>query len=289
MAQIWIIGASSGIGRSLALAYAQLGYGVFASARNSDALNSLCIEFESLKTQQEHHGAALGSIHAMPMDMTDVQSINDVVAAMGTFSFESGPTLIEKVIINGGTCEYIDELPLDAELFRRVFETNLFGAINCSNAAIPLLQSQQSKQSQEFQYSQQSKTPIEPQLVFVSSSVTYQALPRAHAYGGSKAALRYMAECLKVDLLDKGIDVRLVSPGFVKTPLTDKNDFDMPFMISSDEAAQRIIKGLQGKHFDLAFPRRFTYLLKVLAILPNVLKFKLLSKMTASNPDLEKA
>jgi short-subunit dehydrogenase len=255
MKNIWLVGASSGIGQSLAFAYAELGHRVFISARSVDALNAQALSYA--KKVLVNKGST-GQLVAMPLDVTDSTSISNAVNTI-----KDHVEFLDSVIINAGTCEYIDDIVMDIDLFRRVMETNLFGAIQVSNASLPLL----------------FNSP-EPQLVFVSSSVTYQTLPRAHAYGGSKAALHYFAECLKIDIQYHGIDVRVVSPGFVKTPLTDKNDFDMPFMITSDNAAQRIIKGLKGKKFDVHFPKRFTVTLKIFSFLPDRIKFKLLGKMT---------
>ena len=264
MGSIWIIGASSGIGKSLALSYASLGYEVVISARSQQKLVELRNDFNDQKSRSKISSEiGAGSMVVLPLDITDSSSINEAVSKLYQ---SSNSATVEKVIINAGTCEYVDDLPIDTELFKRIFDTNLFGVINCVNAALPLLES--------------NTTDSSKQLVFVSSSVTYQSLPRAHAYGGSKAALRYLAECLKVDLLDSSIDVRIVSPGFVKTPLTDKNDFEMPFLISSEEAAQRIIKGLKGSSFDIQFPKRFTLILKLFSLMPDALKFKCLSKMT---------
>lgn len=263
MKSIWVVGASSGIGESLALAYAKLGYRVFISARSESRLNALALAYNG--TRDELQGQ--GSLIPLVMDVTSESSILEATSQLKNVSDH-----LSKVIINAGTCEYIDDIQVDIDLVRRVMETNLFGAIEVSNHAMPLLQGA-------------SNGPTPSQLVFVSSSVTFQALPRAHAYGGSKAALRYFAECLKMDVQKQGVDVRIVSPGFVKTPLTDKNDFDMPFMISSEDAAQRIIKGLGSSRFDIHFPKRFTLLLKMFSWLPNVIKFKILGKASRVEPE----
>lgn len=247
MKNIWIVGASSGIGKDLAIAYGNLGHRVFVSARSLPALEALAAS---------HEGK--GEIIPMALDITQESAIQSVTARIAQ---QVGH--LNTVIVNAGTCEYVDDVQVDTQLVKRVLDTNYMGAIAVSNHVLPLLQK-----------------GVEPQLVFVSSSVTYQALPRAHAYGASKAALRYFAECLKMDVQKQGIDVRLVSPGFVKTPLTDKNDFDMPFMISSEDAAQRIINGLKGKQFDIHFPKRFTWTLKLFSCLPDSIKFNLLGKMS---------
>lgn len=244
MESIWVVGASSGIGKDLALAYARAGNNVFVSARSEHSLHDLVKESEALA----------GNIAAIPMDVTDASSVS-----YGVKAISQSVVTLDKVIINAGTCEYVDDVQVDVALARRVLDTNYLGAIQVSNGAFPLLEASSNAQ-----------------LVFVSSSVTYQSLPRAHAYGASKAALRYFAECLKMDAQKLGVDVRVVSPGFVKTPLTDKNDFEMPFMISSEEAAKRIVSGLKTRQFDIQFPKRFTWMLKLFSLLPNGIKFKLL-------------
>lgn len=118
---------------------------------------------------------------------------------------------LDTVILNAGTCEYIDAQQFDAALFERVVRINLLANSYCLEIALPLL-----------------RAGSRPHLVGVVSSVTYWALPRAEVYGASKVGLRYLLESLRIDLAQDGIDVTLVSPGFVDTPLTEKNDFPMP-------------------------------------------------------------
>jgi len=274
MKSVWIVGASSGIGESLAIEYANKGFRVFISARTAKKLEVLANNYNNVKGETYSintpvNTPKLGVLIPLPMDVTDEYSIGVAV-----HQIKNSTDKIHKVIINAGTCEYIDDPHIDLNLMRRVLETNVFGAVQVSNYALPLLGHNE-----------------QPQLVFVSSSVTYQALPRAHAYGSSKAALRYFAECLKVGVQKQGVDVRVVSPGFVKTPLTDKNDFNMPFMISSDEAAKRIIKGLNGTKFDIHFPKRFTLILKAFSWLPDNIRFNLLGKITKAkqSPSVEKS
>lgn len=262
MKSIWIVGASTGIGESLAVEYANKGYRVFISARSAQNLNTLALAYNGMLGVTEANNGSKVMI-PIPMDVTNEASIG-----MASSQIKHTTDKLHKVIVNAGTCEYVDETHIDINLVRRVLETNLLGAIQVSNYAQPFLEHKE-----------------DPQLVFISSSVTYQALPRAHAYGASKAALRYFAECLKIDVQKQGLDVRVVSPGFVKTPLTDKNDFEMPFMISSENAAKRIAKGLEGNAFDIHFPKRFTLILKAFALLPSFIKFKLLAGMT--KPDSE--
>jgi short-subunit dehydrogenase len=236
--------------------YAAEGHQVWISARNEELLASIAFDHKRLLP--------------LPVDITDDQTLISAVTQIQTHS-----PLLDKVIINAGTCEYIDSYEIERDKIRRVMETNFFGALNVVNAVMPLLR--------------QTKTinpSSNPQLVFVSSSVTYQALPRAGAYGASKAALRYFAETLRADIVHEGIDVRVISPGFVKTPLTDKNDFPMPFLLTADDAAQRMIKGLESKKFDIHFPKRFTLGLKLLSILPDWIRLPLVAK--ASRHDVSK-
>lgn len=256
MESVWIVGASTGIGKALAIEYYHLGYRVFISARSGQALTALSQAYEPNADSQ-------GMMIPVVMDVTQDAAIVTAIDEITKIT-----PLLHKVIINAGTCEYVDHTLIDLQLMDRVLDTNLLGAVKVSNQVQPLLNHQQ-----------------HPQMAFVSSSVTYQALPRAHAYGASKAALRYFVECLKMDIQHKGIDVRIISPGFVQTPLTDKNDFNMPFMISSEEASKRIIKGLNSGTFDIQFPKRFTWSLKLFSLLPDVIKFKLLGKLTIAEDD----
>lgn len=250
--RVWVVGASSGIGLALAKALDDRERTLFVSARREQPLKLL-------------QTTARSSLHVLPMDMTDEFEVGSAAQ-----NIEEQASSLDMLIVNAGTCEYIDGTDLDMELTRRVMETNFFGAISVINRALPLL-----KKSVE--------EGNRPKLVVMSSSVTYQALPRAHAYGASKAALRYFADCLKIDLQAQGIDVHIVSPGFVRTPLTDVNDFPMPFRLDADDAAKRIIKGLQRNTFDIHFPLRFTWILKTLAMLPAKIRFALLAKLAREN------
>lgn len=251
MKYVWIIGASSGIGEALVHTLSGHDTTIFISARNKQKLDAIA--------QNSPH-----VLVPVVMDICDDWAVGD--AAKQINQHTAG---LDKIIINAGTCEYIDSEEIDICAVKSVMDTNFLGALNVVNVALPILR-------KRIELSD-SKTPS-PQLVFMSSSVTYQALPRAGAYGASKAALRYFVECLRLDLQHEGIDVRLISPGFVKTPLTDKNDFPMPFRISADQAAERIERGLKSKRFDISFPKRFTYILKAVSLLPDSIRFKLVGK-----------
>jgi short-subunit dehydrogenase len=122
------------------------------------------------------------------------------------------------------------------------------------------------------------------QVAIVSSLAGYRGLPPASAYGASKAALINFTETFQPELARHNIDLRLVNPGFVETPLTDQNSFPMPFLISAEKAAERLIKGLDGKRFEITFPRRFAFVMKLLRILPYGLYLRL-TKRLLRKPD----
>lgn len=226
-----ITGATSGIGESLAKLYADKGEQVIACGRNTEKLAKLS-QYQNIESCQ--------------FDATDLQDIRSSTVAYTQF---------DRVILNAGNCEYIDDARnFDSSLFERVITTNLLSMGYCLEALLP---------------------KIKPggQLVIVSSSVTYLPLPRSQAYGASKAGVSYLANSLAVDLND--VDVTLVHPGFVKTPLTEKNDFPMPMAVSAEEAANYIFKGVAKRRKEVHFPHRFTFFLKFLRMLPTPLWLKL--------------
>lgn len=158
---------------------------------------------------------------------------------------------LELLILNAGDCEYIDDATaFDGQLFARIVQVNLIAIGHLLASLIPKMQH-------------------ESRIVFVSSSATILPFPRAEAYGASKAGVDYLANSLRIDLAKSHVNVTLVHPGFIKTPLTDKNTFSMPFIMSSDEAAKRIVHGVEKGSDYLHFPKRFTYFLKLLACMPN--------------------
>lgn len=157
---------------------------------------------------------------------------------------------LDILVINAGTCQYIDDaIQFNSQSFEEVITTNLISVGWLLEALL-------------------SKISKGGQIVFISSSATLLPFPRSEAYGASKAGLDYLANSLRIDLADKNIDITLVHPGFVKTPLTDKNDFAMPFIMSSDSAAQRIKKAIEKRSKYCHFPKRLTFLLKFFSFLP---------------------
>jgi short-subunit dehydrogenase len=163
-------------------------------------------------------------------------------------------------LLNAGTCEYVDVSNIEPNMFERVFAANVFGVMNVVSALLPNLQAGS-------------------KLVFVESLARLFPFPRSEAYGGSKAALHYIAKSLAVDLSDQGIKVQTAAPGFVKTPLTDKNDFDMPMLISVEEAANDILSGIASNKASFYFPTRFSLLLRILHLLPEGIQHRIALKM----------
>lgn len=192
------------------------------------------------------------NIDTVVFDTLNEESINAALAPYLCFDL---------VILNAGTCEYIDDAKqFDAKLFKRVIDTNVLGTSNCLAATIPKLNNGS-------------------QLAVVSSTVTFLPLTRSEAYGASKAALDYLTRTLAIDLAPHGIDVTLVRPGFVETPLTDKNTFKMPGRISVSQASQMIRAGLMKRKKIINFPFLFHAVLKLLSLLPNALWHRIAVRM----------
>ncbi|MBM3548230.1 MAG: SDR family NAD(P)-dependent oxidoreductase [Alphaproteobacteria bacterium] len=242
----WITGASTGIGRALALRLARDGWRVAASARGADALERL-----------EDENAA---IRAFPLDVTDAAGAARVV---GEIEGELGA--IDLVVANAGTHAPTPADAFDAAAVRRLIEINLIGATNTLAAAMPSMIARKGGH-----------------IAIVASVAGYRGLPGAAAYSATKAGLIALAEGLKFDLDRAGVKIQVINPGFVRTPLTDRNDFPMPFLMEVDEAAGRIVHGLAGSAFEIAFPRRLAWMLKFAALLPDRLYFPLVAKATGA-------
>ena len=240
---IWITGASSGIGRALAIKFANEGWLVAASARRENLLQELGQENEN--------------IHSFPLDVTDVDKCKSVFKDV-LEKFEN----IEICVFGTGIHDPKSEKKFNLEKVREIMEVNYFGTMNSINSI--------------YDYFSEKKNG---QISIISSVAGYRGLPAAGAYCASKAALTSFAESLNFDMQMKNVRVSLVSPGFIKTPMTDQNDFPMPMIKSPEFAANEIYKGLTVKRgFEIHFPKAFTYFLKFLQILPSGIYFKLVSK-----------
>jgi len=177
----------------------------------------------------------------------DINDINGVAAVAKQVPF------IDILILNAGTCIYIDNVKqFDGDSYREVINTNLVSMGALLESFLP-------------------KLSAGSQLAFISSSATIMPFSRAEAYGASKAGLDYLANSLRMDLAREHISVSLIHPGFIKTPLTDKNNFSMPFLLSAEQAAKRISLGIHKRKNYIHFPKRLTVTLKLLALLPQSL------------------
>jgi short-subunit dehydrogenase len=239
ISNIWITGASSGIGESVTRALARGGHRLVITGRRKGALEEL---------------ASFAPERIIPA-AADTTSKEDLQAIAGSLEDHGD---LNMVILNAGTCEYLEIANYSSDVIEKNIHTNVIGTARCLDIALPALRRSRAKG--------QPAT-----LVIVSSSAWWFPFGRAEGYGASKAALSYFAHALRADLAAEGIDVVVVSPGFVKTPLTDRNDFPMPFLVSAEDAAERIVSGLARGHNEIAFPKRFTWMLKVLGALPRPL------------------
>ncbi|MDO9459871.1 MAG: SDR family NAD(P)-dependent oxidoreductase [Alphaproteobacteria bacterium] len=248
----WVTGASSGIGRAVALALAREGWRVAVSARGKGGLFSLAQEAASLK----------GSIHPYSLDVTDPRQIADGYAAI---TGDLGPVAL--AVLNAGIYLPVEITgQFDAAPFSHSMQVNYMGTVHCLAPLLPDLMARGMGH-----------------VLIVSSVTGYGGLPRSAAYGPTKAALINLAESLKFDLDRAGVRISVACPGFVDTPATANNPFPMPFLMPADEAAQRILAGIQKGGFEITFPRRFTYVLKVLNMLPYRIYFQLVKRLTGWN------
>ncbi|MBO6946607.1 MAG: SDR family NAD(P)-dependent oxidoreductase [Rhodospirillales bacterium] len=243
----WITGAGKGIGRALAERLAGLGWTVYASARTLNDLNDLAAATDELS----------GEVRPLPLDINDRDACARAVAHISNDGQPLG-----LVVLNAGTHTPTPAGEFDAEVVGGLISTNLTGTVNCLAPAMKMLM-------------QQGRGHI----AVVASLAGYRGLPRAAAYSASKAGLIAMAEALYPELYRSGVGISVINPGFVKTPLTDKNTFEMPCLIEVDEAVDAIIKGLARQKFEIAFPTRFVMIMRLLRALPYALYFKLTGKI----------
>ncbi len=243
---VWITGAGKGIGRAVARRLAQDGWTVAASARTEDDLASLASEFPP------------GRVHPYPLDVTD---LGRTEATLGRIERDLGA--LDLAVLNAGTHIPFGVEDFSVEAFRQLVETNLMGTVHGLAQVIPAFIARR-----------------RGHIAVVASLAGYRGLPTAAAYGATKAGLINMCEALKPELELHGVRLTLINPGFVETPLTDRNTFPMPFLIPVEDAAERIIRGLARSQFEVAFPGRFAVLMKLLRLLPDRLFFALTRRMS---------
>jgi len=242
---IWITGGSTGIGKALAIKFANKGWNVAISARRENLLQEISSNHEN--------------IHGFPVDVTDKIKCKQTFEQIRN-KFEN----IDICFFSTGTWDPKKEKDIDVEQIENVFKVNFFGTLNSIKAV------------EEYFKNRKMGT-----ITIVSSIAGYRGLPNSTGYGPSKSALNNLAESLYFDFKRSNVRVCLVSPGFIKTPMTDKNDFKMPFLKTTDYAAEKIYDGLVNKNiFEIHFPKSLTLILKILSFLPSSIYFSLVGKMT---------
>lgn len=244
--RVWIVGASTGIGAALADALHSRQAKVAVSARSADKLNTMVTRF----------GASRAI--SLPLDITKVETIKaaeqELVEAWGGYDL---------VVFMAGDYNAMRAWEIDLDVAKKMIDVNWGGFMNGLSVVIPRFM--------------QAKSGG---IALVSSVAGYRGLPKSLIYGPTKAALINLAETMYIDLKEKGLDVYLICPGFVKTPMTDKNDFEMPSLITPEAAALEIINGFEKGEFEIHFPKRFTNMLKILRHLPYSLYFAAIKKST---------
>ena len=242
---IWITGGSTGIGKALAIKFANMGWNVAISARREALIKEISDNNQN--------------IYGFPLDVTNKSKCKEVFDEIRN-KFQN----IDICFFSTGTWNPIKEKDIDVEQIENVFKVNFFGTLN----SIKVVE----------QYFKEKKNGT---IAIVSSIAGYKGLPNSTGYGPSKSALNNLTESLYFDFKRSNVRVCLVSPGFIKTPMTDKNDFKMPFLKSAEYAAEKIYDGLINKNiFEIHFPKSLTLILKFLSFLPNKIYFHLVGKMT---------
>ena len=241
--RVWLIGASTGIGRALASQLHALGATVIVSARKMEALQAFA---------DQHPGST-----ALPLDVTDAQAMQAAARQV----LASGP--LDLVCYCAGHYHAMRATAIDLPDLLRHHEVNTVGALQMLAAVTPAMVARG-----------------QGHISLVSSVAGFRGLPQSLAYGPTKAALINLAETLYLDLQPHGLGVSVINPGFVETPLTAQNTFHMPALITPDQAAQAIVRGWAKGEFDIHFPKRFTLWLKLLRLLPYRLYFAAVRRMT---------
>ena len=241
--KIWITGASSGIGKALAIKFSNNGWKVAVSARRENLL-------KELSNQNSN-------IHSFPLDVTSEEEtkniFQNIIKKFKTMNISAFCT---------GIHDPDSEKKLSSEKIREIMETNFFGTLNCIMAANAFFRENKSGH-----------------ISIVASVAGYRGLPAASGYCASKSALISLTESLYFDFKRHNVRVSVINPGFIKTPMTDKNKFPMPMIKSSEFAAEKIFIGLTKKNaFEIHFPLVFTMLMKLLKIMPNWLYLMIASK-----------
>lgn len=240
----WIIGASTGLGRELALKLAQAGTKTFISARSDKTLHSL-----------ERHNS---NLMAVPLDVTDHSACENAVTSV----FEENGSLPELIILNAAIYVPLKLENFDVEEISKMNKVNYMGVVHMIDA---------------LRNYWPVKSPTT--LAAVTSPSGWRGLPGGLGYGSSKAAVINLFESIKPESEQQGVDLRLINPGFIKTRLTDQNDFEMPQLMTAEKAASRALDGLNSNKFNISFPNPFILKLRILNLLPDSVYFWIMRKI----------
>ncbi len=244
---VWLTGASSGIGEALAYELARRGARVAVTARRKELLDEIVAKIK----------LSGGEAYSFPGDVLNLDEMKSLVD-----SIEKTIAPIELAIPNAGTHLFTKPEQFDSAEYLSIMQLNFGGVLHCLEAIIPRML-------------QRGGGHLAP----VASLAGYRGLPRAAAYGASKSALIHFLESIRFHLKPKGITITIVNPGFVKTPLTDKNDFYMPFLISSEKAAKIICNGIERGKRTVAFPVPFSWLVGLGKFLPAPVYEKIVNQL----------
>ena len=239
--KIWIVGASEGLGKGLAIALAQKGAILTLSARNEQALEKLRKE---LPNSKRHKVSAL--------DVSSREQVESTYKKIGP---------VDAMLFAAGVYKPMTLETVDKEYAELIIDVNLKGAIYVTEAMMDSVL--------------QSKCKA---LWYIASVAGYYGLPQSYAYGTSKAALINYVETLRLELYKSDVEVKLINPGFVKTRLTEQNEFDMPGLLSVDQAVEHIINGLSKSCFEIHFPKQLSVPMKIIQLLPYPIRTWILSK-----------
>ncbi|MGD1956171.1 MAG: SDR family NAD(P)-dependent oxidoreductase [Sphingomonadales bacterium] len=242
---IWVIGASSGIGKAVAERLAKDGVEVAISARSEDKLNAIAA------TNPD-------KITAWPVDVSDEALVKESAQKLDEHFGWLGA-----VLYCAAAWDPTNDQQINPAAFEKSLDINIMGAVRMLAAVGPAMEQRG-----------------QGRIGIISSVAGYRGLPNAAEYGTTKAALIHLCESLRFKYADVGVTLQVITPGFVETPLTDKNEFPMPFIISPEKAADYICKGMQTNNFEITFPKRFTYQLKALRMLPHKIYFPMVGKAT---------
>jgi short-subunit dehydrogenase len=234
---VLITGASSGIGRSLAVELGKRGASIGLVARRAQSLSEVAREVE----------AAGGHAHALPADVTDAKAVR---ASADELRTQFGA--IDVLVANAGVGLLTDDYARLGEQVAETLEINLIGAANSASAVLPEMIARGSGQ-----------------IVAISSLASYRGLPKSGAYCASKAAMNALFESLRLDLKGTGVDISIIKPGFIKTPLTAGREAKMPFLLELDDATRKILRAIEARRTSYAFPWQLASIARLGRLMPD--------------------